>query len=195
MANSQLLDVCAAIRSDLARQAQDLAAIRADCHAAADSVAPGVAALKDAISGLAGDGKAGRWISWGLSGVGAVQADSACLMLMLWALGKGRSVGPGRPSGEPGSQPAERPVLGRVPASHVARASGRRLPPALPLAGRLLRWCYGGTWCEGEPARAGCAGVFRGQELVLRFNPGMVRRRGAESAGCCPGGGHGVGVG
>jgi hypothetical protein len=90
MANNQLLDVCAAIRSDLARQAQDLAAIRADCHAAADSVAPGVAALKDAISGLAGDGEAGRWISWGLSGVGAVQADSACLMLMLWALGKGR---------------------------------------------------------------------------------------------------------
>ncbi len=53
-------------------------------------MAPGVAALKDAISGLAGDGEAGRWISWGLSGVGAVQADSACLMLMLWSLGKGK---------------------------------------------------------------------------------------------------------
>jgi hypothetical protein len=90
MVNNQLLNVCAAIRSDLACQAQDLAAIRADCRAAADSVAPGVAALKDAIRGLAGDGEAGRWVSWGLSGVGAVQADSACLMLMLWSLGKGR---------------------------------------------------------------------------------------------------------
>jgi hypothetical protein len=89
MANNQLLNVCAAIRNDLARQAQDLAAIRADCKTAADSMTPGVAALKDAISGLAGDGEAGRRISWGLSGVGAVQADSACLMLMLWALGKG----------------------------------------------------------------------------------------------------------
>jgi hypothetical protein len=90
MANNQLLNVCAAIRSDLARQAQDLAAIRADCRAAADSVAPGVAALKDVISGLAGGGEAGRCVSWGLSGIGAVQADSACLMLMLWSLGKGR---------------------------------------------------------------------------------------------------------
>jgi hypothetical protein len=90
MANNQIMNVCAAIRSDLARQAQDLAAIRADCRAAADSVAPGVAALKDTISGLAGDGEAGRWISWGLSGVGAVQADSASLMLMLWSLGKGK---------------------------------------------------------------------------------------------------------
>jgi hypothetical protein len=90
MANNQLLNVCAAFRSDLARQAQDLAAIRADCRAAADSVAPGVAALKDAIGGLAGDGEAGRWVSWGLSGIGAVQADSASLMLMLWSLRKGR---------------------------------------------------------------------------------------------------------
>jgi hypothetical protein len=90
MANNPLLDVCAAIRSDLARQAQDLAAIRADCRAAVEGVAPGVAALKDVISGLAGDGEAARWVSWSLSGIGAVQADSACLMLMLWALGKGR---------------------------------------------------------------------------------------------------------
>jgi hypothetical protein len=90
MANNQILNICAAIRSDLARQAQDLATIRADCRAASDSVAPGIAALKDAISGLAGDGEAGRWISWGLSGVGAVQADSTCLMLMLWLLGKGK---------------------------------------------------------------------------------------------------------
>jgi hypothetical protein len=90
MANNRLLDVCAAIRSDLARQAQDLAALRADCRAAAESVAPGVAALKEVIGGLAGDGEAARWISWSLSGIGAVQADSACLMLMLWALGKGR---------------------------------------------------------------------------------------------------------
>ena len=90
MANNRLLDVCAAIRSDLARQAQDLAALRADCRAAADSMAPGVAALREAIGGLAGDGDAARWVSWGLSGVGAVQADSACLMFMLWALGKGR---------------------------------------------------------------------------------------------------------
>jgi hypothetical protein len=90
MANNRLLDVCAAIRSDLARQAQDLAALRADCRAAAEGVTPGVAALKEAIGGLAGDGEAARWVSWGLSGVGAVQADSACLMFMLWALGKGR---------------------------------------------------------------------------------------------------------
>jgi hypothetical protein len=90
MANNRLLDVCAAIRSDLARQAQDLAALRADCRAAAEGVAPGVAALKEAIGGLAGDGEAARWVSWGLSGIGAVQADSACLMFMLWALGKGR---------------------------------------------------------------------------------------------------------
>jgi hypothetical protein len=53
-------------------------------------MAPGVAALREAIGGLAGDGEAARWISWSLSGIGAVQADSACLMLMLWALGKGR---------------------------------------------------------------------------------------------------------
>jgi hypothetical protein len=46
--------------------------------------------LKEAIGGLAGDGEAARWVSWGLSGIGAVQADSACLMFMLWALGKGR---------------------------------------------------------------------------------------------------------
>jgi hypothetical protein len=90
MANNRLLDVCAAIRSDLARQAQDLAALRADCRAAAEGLTPGVAALKEAIGGLAGDGEAARWVSWGLSGVGAVQADSACLMFMLWALGKGR---------------------------------------------------------------------------------------------------------
>jgi hypothetical protein len=90
MANNRLLDVCAAIRSDLARQAQDLAALRADCRAAAEGVTLGVAALKEAIGGLAGDGEAARWVSWGLSGVGAVQADSACLMFMLWALGKGR---------------------------------------------------------------------------------------------------------
>jgi hypothetical protein len=90
MANNRLLDVCAAIRSDLARQAQDLAAVRADCRAAAESVAPGVAALKEFVGGLAGDGEAARWVSWSLSGIGAVQADSACLMLMLWALGKGR---------------------------------------------------------------------------------------------------------
>ncbi len=63
MANNRLLDVCAAIRSDLARQAQDLAAVRADCRAAAESVAPGVAALKDLIGGLAGDGEAARWVS------------------------------------------------------------------------------------------------------------------------------------
>jgi hypothetical protein len=90
MANNRILDVCAAIRSDLARQAQDLAALRADCRAAAEGLTPGVAALKEAIGGLAGDGEAARWVSWGLSGVGAVQADSACLMFMLWALGKGR---------------------------------------------------------------------------------------------------------
>jgi hypothetical protein len=89
VAKNQILNVCAAIWSDLARQAQDLAAIRADCRVAADSMAPGVAALKEAISRLAGDGEAGSWISWGLSGVGAVQADSACLMFMLWAPGKG----------------------------------------------------------------------------------------------------------
>jgi hypothetical protein len=90
MANNRLVDVCAAIRSDLARQAQDLAAVRADCRAAAESVAPAVAALREVIGGLAGDGEAARWVSWSLAGIGAVQADSACLMLMLWALGKGR---------------------------------------------------------------------------------------------------------
>jgi hypothetical protein len=51
-----------AIRSDpdLACPAQDLAVIRADCRTAADSMALGVVALKEVISGLAGDGEAGR---------------------------------------------------------------------------------------------------------------------------------------
>jgi hypothetical protein len=141
MANNQLLNVCAAIRSDLARQAQDLAAVRADCRAAADSVAPGVAALKDAISGLAGDGEAGRWISWGLSGVGTVQVQCSAVLPYADALvpREGEAVDPGRPSGESGPEPAERPMLGRLPLGDVGRASCGRLPAALPLAGGLLR--------------------------------------------------------
>jgi hypothetical protein len=108
---------------------------------------------------------------------------------------EGAAVDLGGSDGEPGPQPAERPVLGRVPAGHVVGATGGRLPPAFSLAERLLWRRRRGAWCKGEPARAGSAGVLFQQELVLRIDPGVVRRRGAESAGCRPGGGHGVGVG
>jgi hypothetical protein len=186
MANNQLLNVCAAIRSDLARQAQDLAAIRADCRTAADSVAPGVAALKYAISGLAGDGEAGRWVSWGLSGIGAVQVDSACLMLMLWSLGKGR-----------------RWILVALLANLVLSPPNGLCWAFYLLAtwfGRLMedyrqRFPWLAACCEGGPSCASGGGVLREKRLVLRFDPGVVWRRGAESAGCGPGGGGGVGVG
>jgi hypothetical protein len=195
MVNNPLLDVCAAIRSDLARQAQDLAAIRADCRAAAESVAPGVAALKDAISGLAGDGEAGRWISWSLSGIGAVQADSACLMLMLWALGKGRrwilvallvNLVLSPPNGLCWAVYLLATWLGRLVDDYRQR---------FPWLSACCGGAAGGAWCKGEPACAGGAGVLLGPGLVSRTDPGMVRRRGAESAGRCSRGGHGVGVG
>lgn len=89
MANNQnILNFCAAIRSNLARQAQDLAAIRADCYAAAAGLGPGVAAPRDYMASLVGNGKVGAWIDWGLLGVGAVQAKSACLIFMMWTLNK-----------------------------------------------------------------------------------------------------------
>ncbi len=80
------INICAALRSDLARQAQDLAAIRADCRAAAEDVGTGIAAMKEYVASLAGNGQVGAWIGWRLSGLGAVQAESACMEFMLWAL-------------------------------------------------------------------------------------------------------------
>ncbi len=97
--------------------------------------------------------------------------------------------------GEPGSQPAERFVLGRVPAGHVVGVTDGRLPPAFSLAERLLQRRRRDAWCKGRPSRIGSAKVFFRRGLVLWVDPGMVRRRGAESAGCRPGGGRGVGVG
>jgi hypothetical protein len=124
----------------------------------------------------------------GAGGLGLPHAD---------ALGarEGAAVDLGGLDGEPGPQPAERPVLGRVPAGHVAGATGERLPPTFSLVERLLRRRRRGAWGKGEPAHAGSADILFRQELVLRVDPGVVRRRGAESAGCRPGGGHGVGVG
>jgi hypothetical protein len=59
MANSPI-NICAVVQSDLARQAQDLAAIRADCRAAAEDVGPGIAAMKEYVASLAGDGRSAR---------------------------------------------------------------------------------------------------------------------------------------
>ncbi len=78
MANSPIT-ICAALRSDLASQAQNLAAIRVDCRAATEDVGPGIAAMKEYVASLAEDGQVGAWIGWRLSGLGAVQAESACM--------------------------------------------------------------------------------------------------------------------
>ena len=128
---------------------------------------------------------------WNWSGAGGFGVPHA-EVVGAW---EGAAVDPGGSDGEPGPQPAERPVLGCVPAGYVAGTTGRGLPPAFPLAERLLRRRRRGVRCEGDPAHIGSATVFFRQELVLRVDPGVVRRRGAESAGYRSGGGRGVGVG
>ena len=81
-----MTDICAALRTDFIRQQQELASIRADCRAAAEGVGPAVSGVKAYLAQLVGDERAGGVVGWGLSAVGAAQAESACLVFMMWAL-------------------------------------------------------------------------------------------------------------
>jgi hypothetical protein len=123
------------ICSDMARQAQELEAIQADCRAAAEGIGLRMAALRDYVSSLASDMKVGAWVSLGLSGAGGVS------MPHLHDVGTKQRLllDSGRPPGKPGPQPAERAVMAGIPDRDWYEQVVGGASEAFPLPGALLQ--------------------------------------------------------